>query len=263
MRQGQQNRRGRGRNQRKSQNPLTRSFESKGPDVKIRGTPAHIAEKYISLARDAGSSGDPVLSENYLQHAEHYNRIIMSFRDQQISQAGESVNGGAGHQRQFGAQGSGESGEDFDDENEYGDMQPAHPPLRQHEPQPQPRVEGHRSGQEQARPRGRPDRQERGGNRGGGRGFRSSTVAGGDGDGQPPAAEAPPEPEIPEPASPPPPDASIDKHQPEPEFREAPTPIDAAERRRLLLQVDDDLRRALRSAAGADAPRKQRSRPAW
>ncbi|MGE0024965.1 MAG: DUF4167 domain-containing protein, partial [Hyphomicrobium sp.] len=62
MRQGQQNRRGRGRNNnnngnnsqnRKGQNPLTRSFESTGPDVKLRGTPAHIAEKYIALARDA------------------------------------------------------------------------------------------------------------------------------------------------------------------------------------------------------------------
>ncbi|MEM9030569.1 MAG: DUF4167 domain-containing protein, partial [Pseudomonadota bacterium] len=66
MRQGQQNRRGRNRS-RKSQNPLTRSFESNGPDVKIRGTPSHIAEKYVSLARDALSSGDPVLAENYLQ----------------------------------------------------------------------------------------------------------------------------------------------------------------------------------------------------
>jgi hypothetical protein len=46
--------------------------------VKIRGTPAHIAEKYISLAREALSSGDPVLAENYLQHAEHYNRTIMA-----------------------------------------------------------------------------------------------------------------------------------------------------------------------------------------
>lgn len=87
MRQGQQNRRGRGRN-RKSQNPLTRSFESNGPDVKIRGTPAHIAEKYISLARDAQSSGDPVLAESYLQHAEHYNRIIMAYREQQVQQGG-------------------------------------------------------------------------------------------------------------------------------------------------------------------------------
>ncbi|HWK39024.1 MAG TPA: DUF4167 domain-containing protein, partial [Hyphomicrobium sp.] len=55
MRQGQQNRRGRGRSNRKGQSPLTRSFESTGPDVKIRGTPSHIAEKYMSLARDATS----------------------------------------------------------------------------------------------------------------------------------------------------------------------------------------------------------------
>ena len=90
MRQAQQNRRGRGRNnnnRNKSQNPLTRSFESNGPDVKIRGTPSHIAEKYVTMARDALSSGDPVLAENYLQHAEHYNRIIMTHREQQATQA--------------------------------------------------------------------------------------------------------------------------------------------------------------------------------
>lgn len=97
MRQGQQqNRRGRGRNNnnRKGQSPLTRSFESNGPDVKIRGTPSHIAEKYMALARDSMSSGDPVLAENYLQHAEHYNRIIMAFREQQSPNGGDVVNGG-------------------------------------------------------------------------------------------------------------------------------------------------------------------------
>lgn len=189
MRQGQQNRRGRGRN-RKSQNPLTRSFESTGPDVKIRGTPAHIAEKYMSLARDAGSSGDPVLAENYLQHAEHYNRIIMSFRDQQLSQGGEAVNGATGgRHRQIAAQDPADSVEDnIDDESLDGDVQPPHRPLRQHEPQPQPRVEGHRGGQESSsRMRGRPDRPERG--RGGGRGFRQNAEAGGEGDGQQQAAE--------------------------------------------------------------------------
>ena len=92
MRQGQQNRRGRGRNNNNRKghhNPLSRSFESNGPDVKIRGTPAHIAEKYISLARDAQSTGDPVLAENYLQHAEHYSRIIMAYREQ-LNQPGEA-----------------------------------------------------------------------------------------------------------------------------------------------------------------------------
>ena len=76
MRPGQ-NKRMRGRsNNRKGPNPLTRSFESNGPDVKIRGTAHHIAEKYLQLARDAQSSGDPVMAESYLQHSEHYYRII-------------------------------------------------------------------------------------------------------------------------------------------------------------------------------------------
>src|SRR5690606_39717149 len=73
--------------------PLTRRFESNGPDVKVRGTPAHIAEKYMQLARDAQSSGDHVLAENYLQHAEHYNRIILAYREQQMQQSGEMMNG--------------------------------------------------------------------------------------------------------------------------------------------------------------------------
>lgn len=76
MRQGQQNKRMRGRNHRKGPNPLTRSYESNGGDVKIRGTALHIAEKYVQLARDAQSSGDRVAAENYLQHAEHYYRLV-------------------------------------------------------------------------------------------------------------------------------------------------------------------------------------------
>lgn len=97
MRQGQQNRRGRGRS-RKPQNPLARSYESNGPDVKIRGTASHVAEKYMSLARDALASGDIVTAESYLQHAEHYNRIIMAAQTQATSQPGapqgDAPNGG-------------------------------------------------------------------------------------------------------------------------------------------------------------------------
>jgi hypothetical protein len=80
MRNGQ-NKRMRGRN-RKSQNPLTRVYESNGPDIKIRGTASHIAEKYVQLARDASSSGDPVGAENYYQHAEHYYRLIAAAQEQ-------------------------------------------------------------------------------------------------------------------------------------------------------------------------------------
>jgi len=69
-------------NHRKSQNPLTRVYESNGPDVKIRGTASHIAEKYMQLARDAQGSGDPVAAENYYQHAEHYFRLIAAAQEQ-------------------------------------------------------------------------------------------------------------------------------------------------------------------------------------
>jgi hypothetical protein len=82
MRNGQKRMRGRGGGHRKSQNPLTRVYESNGPDVKIRGTASHIAEKYIQLARDAQSSGDPVAAENYYQHAEHYFRLIAAAQEQ-------------------------------------------------------------------------------------------------------------------------------------------------------------------------------------
>ena len=75
MRQQQQKSRNRNRG-RKSSNPLSRNFESNGPDVKIRGNANHIAEKYSVLARDALTSGDTVMAENYFQHAEHYFRII-------------------------------------------------------------------------------------------------------------------------------------------------------------------------------------------
>lgn len=88
MRPGQ-NKRMRGRNNRKGPNPLTRTYESNGPDVKIRGTAHHVAEKYLQLARDAHSSGDPVMAESYLQHAEHYFRLIAAAQlAQQQSQPG-------------------------------------------------------------------------------------------------------------------------------------------------------------------------------
>src|SRR5919107_4422968 len=103
MRPGQ-NRRMRGRNRNnKGPNPLTRSYESNGPDVKIRGTAQHIAEKYSQLARDAQSSGDPVAAENYFQHAEHYFRIIAAAQEQLREQYGYQ-------QRPFDEEGGDEEG---------------------------------------------------------------------------------------------------------------------------------------------------------
>jgi hypothetical protein len=59
-------------------NPLSRVYESNGPDVKVRGTAQTVADKYLQLGRDAQSSGDNVMAESYFQHAEHYLRIVFA-----------------------------------------------------------------------------------------------------------------------------------------------------------------------------------------
>jgi hypothetical protein len=60
-----------------------RTYDSSGPEVKIRGSASHVYEKYLQLARDANSGGDRIMAENYLQHAEHYYRIMAAAAAQQ------------------------------------------------------------------------------------------------------------------------------------------------------------------------------------
>ena len=57
-------------------NIVNRVFDSSGPEGKVRGTPQQIIEKYQLLARDAQLSNDRVAYENFLQHAEHYTRML-------------------------------------------------------------------------------------------------------------------------------------------------------------------------------------------
>ena len=74
--------------------------------MKIRGTAAQIAERYRSLARDAFASGDMVTAESYLQHAEHYNRIIMGAPSQMGAHnnyEGEGPNPGDGFRSRWNA----------------------------------------------------------------------------------------------------------------------------------------------------------------
>lgn len=52
------------------------TFESNGPEGKIRGTAFQVIEKYQALARDALSAGDRIGAENFFQHAEHYYRVV-------------------------------------------------------------------------------------------------------------------------------------------------------------------------------------------
>ena len=78
----------RGRNQRRRPgggNP-NRALDSNGPEVRIRGTANQIYDKYVALARDASTSGDRVKAESYLQHAEHYFRVIRATQPSQPNQ---------------------------------------------------------------------------------------------------------------------------------------------------------------------------------
>lgn len=63
------------------------SLDSNGPNVKIRGTPHQIFERYITLAREASTSGDRVAAENLYQHAEHYFRVMNAANEGQQHRA--------------------------------------------------------------------------------------------------------------------------------------------------------------------------------
>lgn len=134
MRQGPNTRRSRGRggnNGGRRQNiPLRhQTFDSNGPDVRIRGNAFQVHEKYLALARDAQSSGDRIAAENYFQHAEHYFRIINQFNDMNgdgsrprtgrydTNGNGSSHPQGNGHGNGHGGNGFGGDPDDHDDDD--------------------------------------------------------------------------------------------------------------------------------------------------
>ncbi|WP_203292816.1 DUF4167 domain-containing protein [Maricaulis parjimensis] len=104
--------RGRGR---KSGNPANRSYESNGPEVKIRGNASQIYDKYLQLARDASSAGDRVRAENLYQHAEHYYRIVQANQPKRDPNQDDNDD--------VEANGEGEDGEITSEDNSQGDGQ--------------------------------------------------------------------------------------------------------------------------------------------
>jgi hypothetical protein len=70
-------RRGRNRGNGKRHIPVrNQTFESSGPEGKIRGTAQQVLDRYLALGRDASSAGDPIAAEGFFQHAEHYYRLL-------------------------------------------------------------------------------------------------------------------------------------------------------------------------------------------
>tara|TARA_Y100000996_G_scaffold129412_1_gene98274 strand:+ start:99 stop:440 length:342 start_codon:yes stop_codon:yes gene_type:complete len=57
------------------------SFVNGNSSTRVRGNLSTVLEKYKVLAKDAAASGDHVGAENYLQHAEHYSRLINDRQD--------------------------------------------------------------------------------------------------------------------------------------------------------------------------------------
>jgi hypothetical protein len=77
------------------------TFDSNCIDLRVRGNAWQVHEKYQSLARDAQGSGDRVAAENYLQHAEHYYRVIEAINE---------ATGGDSQQNRLRAEGNGNAG---------------------------------------------------------------------------------------------------------------------------------------------------------
>lgn len=91
MRPGNNNRRGRNRGQRKPHGGIpnkNQSYDGGGGETRVRGNVYQVLEKYLQLARDAGVAGDRIAAENYLQHADHYYRVIQAMNDGQRPRVG-------------------------------------------------------------------------------------------------------------------------------------------------------------------------------
>jgi hypothetical protein len=83
------------------------TFDSNGPNVKIRGNAYQVFERYIALAREAQAGGDRIAAENLYQHAEHYFRVMNAMGDGQqhgaprpITPADLEMSGGNGEARE-------------------------------------------------------------------------------------------------------------------------------------------------------------------
>lgn len=149
MRPGPNPKRQRGRNQQRRHggggggNPRNQTFESNGPEVKIRGNAHQVLERYLALARDASSQGDRVAAENYFQHAEHYYRLLAA-QAQQMAQQNGGQNGGRPFVPGMGPQPdlpavSDQAMDGDEDEDGFGEPQyhQLPPQYQQHQPQQQ------------------------------------------------------------------------------------------------------------------------------
>lgn len=91
--------------------PRNQTFDSNGPEVRIRGNAHQVLEKYLALARDASAQGDRIAAENYYQHAEHYFRVINSQAQNQVRFGQRPMSTPADDHSLLAGDGQGEDGE--------------------------------------------------------------------------------------------------------------------------------------------------------
>lgn len=102
---GGQHRHQSGNRPRRFNNNSGRSGEDSGNIARTRRNAQQQREKYQNMARDAMSMGDRVLAENYLQHADHYHRVIISLPPEEVRHhhtqrnAGDVMSGHDGQQQ--------------------------------------------------------------------------------------------------------------------------------------------------------------------
>jgi len=129
-------------------NVVNRVFDSSGPEGKVRGTPQQIIDKYALLARDAQLSGDRVAAENFLQHAEHYTRMLNEAQAEMAREAEQ-------RRDQFPQGGQNNGQQNNNQNNQSGNAGP------QNNPQPQNRRSDEGGEGEQPRPNWKQERNRR------------------------------------------------------------------------------------------------------
>ncbi|MDO5613915.1 MAG: DUF4167 domain-containing protein [Paracoccus sp. (in: a-proteobacteria)] len=150
MRSSKSRSRNKSNRQRSLGNIVNRVFDSSGPEGKVRGTPQQIIDKYLALARDAQLSNDRVAEQSFLQHAEHYTRMLgeaqreMAERQQHNQPQGreddrEGASNGNGQQQGHQGQQQGRDQRDDRRDDRRDDQAEAQPAPQQPAPQQQPR----------------------------------------------------------------------------------------------------------------------------
>lgn len=161
MRPSQKSGRSRGKNNNRNRpvgHSPNRVYESAGPEGKVRGTPQQVIDKYLSLARDAQLSGDRVTAENFLQHAEHYSRLLLAAQEASgQDRRDQNQQFGGGEQPNVGGSDNSDDKRSGNQNNNRNNNQNQQQPQPQPQPEPQKPAPAPAAAEEAAKPEAAPE----------------------------------------------------------------------------------------------------------